>query len=186
MPPTATHVAFLRGINVGGHTARKEQLVRAVTSVGVGDVTTFLASGNVLFRAGDRDGDGGLEDEISAALAGELGFGAMAFVRSARQVTTVLRRTPFDRPLPDSGTLQVGFVRSPLRAASKGAVLELTSDRDRLAVTGTEVYWHTAAGVSDSPLFKGPALGRAVGQDITWRNVTTVRRLADRLAVVAP
>jgi uncharacterized protein (DUF1697 family) len=183
MPSPATHVALLRGINVGGHTARKEQLVRAVASVGVDDVTTFLASGNVLFRAGDRDGDGGLDDDISAALADELGFDATAFVRSARQVATVLGRTPFDRSPPDTGTLQVGFVRSPLKSGAKADVVGLSSDVDRLAVVGRELYWHTAAGVSDSPLFKGSALARAVGQEVTWRNLNTIRRLADRLGV---
>ena len=54
-------VAFLRGINVGGHRVTKEQLVAPFAGLGCGDLDTFLASGNVLFTPEPGVGEGAFE-----------------------------------------------------------------------------------------------------------------------------
>ena len=43
-------VAFLRGINVGGHIVVKEKLKEAFTSLGFQNVSTYKQSGNVVFE----------------------------------------------------------------------------------------------------------------------------------------
>ena len=49
------YAAFLRGINVGGHTIIKMGELRKVfESLGFWNVKTVLASGNVLFEAPER------------------------------------------------------------------------------------------------------------------------------------
>ena len=48
----AGYAAFLRGINVSGRKALKEQLVAAFEACGFEDISTFRASGNVLFETG--------------------------------------------------------------------------------------------------------------------------------------
>jgi uncharacterized protein (DUF1697 family) len=47
-------VAFLRAINVGGHIVKMERLRMIFESLGLKEVETFIASGNVVFapRAG--------------------------------------------------------------------------------------------------------------------------------------
>lgn len=183
-------VAFLRGINVGGHTARKDQLIAAVSSVGAQDVSTFLASGNVVFAAGDvvfAAGDAPtdpdeLEQALSDALKAELGFTVAVFVRTAVRLRSIADRSPFPGLDTTVGTLQVGFLHRALTRPAKDRVTNLSSPIDHLAGVGRELYWHTAAGISDSPLFKGPALTGAIGQDVTMRNINTVRRLVDKLA----
>ena len=185
MTTAPTHVAFLRAINVGGHTARREQLVRAVESLGLTNVSTFLASGNVLFRLDrtdrtDRD-TATLEDSIAEALGAELGFDVATFVRSAQDLAVITSRSPFPGVAADTGTLQVGLLHRTVRGPARAAVLGLTSGVDQLAVIGREVYWHTTGRMMDSPLGRGPTLARAVGQETTWRNLHTVRRLAGRM-----
>ena len=50
------YVALLRGINVGGKTLIKMAELRAcVEALGLDDVSTYIASGNVLFESGERD-----------------------------------------------------------------------------------------------------------------------------------
>src|SRR5919202_588942 len=50
------YVALLRGINVGGKTLiNMKDLKACVEQVGFEDVTTYIASGNVLFESGERD-----------------------------------------------------------------------------------------------------------------------------------
>ncbi len=43
-------VAFIRGINVGGRTVKKEKLQEAFNSLGFHNVSTFKQSGNVIFE----------------------------------------------------------------------------------------------------------------------------------------
>lgn len=51
-------MAFLRGINVGGHNQLKmEDLRREFAAWGFQNVKTLLASGNVIFDAQDTDPD---------------------------------------------------------------------------------------------------------------------------------
>lgn len=45
------YVAFLRAINVGGRTVKMDRLREIFESLGLGDVETFIASGNVIFRS---------------------------------------------------------------------------------------------------------------------------------------
>ena len=51
-----THVALLRGINVGGHNKVAMSDLRDVaTSLGLTDVVTYIQSGNVAFRTDETD-----------------------------------------------------------------------------------------------------------------------------------
>ena len=48
------YVAFLRAINVGGHTVKMDQLRRLFERLGFSKVETFIASGNVIFESASR------------------------------------------------------------------------------------------------------------------------------------
>ena len=52
------HVAFLRAVNVGGRTVRMADLTKRLGRLGLQDVSTFIASGNVCFTARDEPGAG--------------------------------------------------------------------------------------------------------------------------------
>ncbi|MGH8103125.1 MAG: DUF1697 domain-containing protein, partial [bacterium] len=55
---TSKYVAFLRGINVGGHKpVRMEDLRKALGSLGFKNVRTILASGNVIFHTSWQPAD---------------------------------------------------------------------------------------------------------------------------------
>src|SRR6476620_4469524 len=75
-------IAFLRAINVGGHTVKMEVLRRLFEELGFENVETFIASGNVIFDAPDDD-QGALEKQIEGQLRTSLGYEVATFVRSA-------------------------------------------------------------------------------------------------------
>ena len=54
----ARHVAFLRGMNVGGHRITNDALVGHVAALGFVDVRTFRASGNVILGAPEHAAPG--------------------------------------------------------------------------------------------------------------------------------
>ena len=49
MSPAARVVAFLRAINVGGHVVPMARLAELFRGLGLAEVETFIASGNVIF-----------------------------------------------------------------------------------------------------------------------------------------
>lgn len=150
-----THVAFLRGINVSNRRATSEQLCSCLAAVGLRDVATFRASGNVVFSS-DRaaDDEAQLAARVEEALTRSLGFAVPVFLRAADELGAIAAHEPF--PAADveasAGKLQVQLLASPPTAAARRAVLALSTDSDRLAIRGRELYWLPSGRMADSGL----------------------------------
>ena len=175
----AMHVAFLRGINVGSHKASKQQLAAAFARLGFDRVSTFRASGNVLF---DAERARPKPEPIERELAKELGYEVPVFLRSARQIRAVAAREPFTpaQISASSGKAQVSFLaRRPTKAASAKALALATAD-DPLAIEGAELHWLPKGSIRESGLDL-KALDRLLGPS-TMRTMGTVELIAERLS----
>ncbi|HEX7078001.1 MAG TPA: DUF1697 domain-containing protein [Candidatus Eisenbacteria bacterium] len=169
------YVAFLRSINVGGHTVTMAALRHHFESLGLAGVETFIASGNVLFDASTKS-PGALEVKIERALRATLGYEVATFLRSLDEVAAIARHEPFPRMPPGAG-LYVAFTAAAPKAAARAAILSRRSDIDDFHVRGREIYWLCRGRSSDSE-FSGAFLEKLLGGPATIRNVNTVRRLA--------
>lgn len=176
----AHHAAFLRAINVGNRRVTNDRLASAVAAAGFSEVTTFLASGNVTFEAGDLD-PAAVTDALEASLAAELGFTTEAFVRDASQLDAILAAAPFDPSALKTAktTPQIAFLRAPLDPQATTAVEAMGTDVDHLAVIGTELHWLPMQGVGRADL-DWKDLGPLVGLT-TVRNRNTIHRIRPRL-----
>jgi uncharacterized protein (DUF1697 family) len=171
------YVAFLGGINVGGHRVTMDALRAEFEALGLTGVSTFIASGNVVFDASGKAAP--LESKIEAHLAGQLGYAVPTFVRTATVVVDIATREPFG-PIAGGDTHLVAFLRKAPTATAKKATEALSNDQDRLAVHGTELHWLVHGGFSDSSI-KTSVLAKALGQPWTTRNTKSLRKLAERL-----
>jgi uncharacterized protein (DUF1697 family) len=171
------YVAFLRAINVGGHTVRMEALRRQFESMGAANVETFIASGNVIFDMARRNA-AALEREIEDHLRTVLGFPVATFLRTIPEVAAVAAHAPFPEAEFTAGaTMYVAFLKEEPGDAARAAVAALRNPVDDLAVHKRELYWLRRNHVGESMLT--PArFDRARLGDATTRNVTTVRKLA--------
>jgi uncharacterized protein (DUF1697 family) len=181
------YVALLRGINVGGHNVKMERLRALFEELGLDEVTTFIASGNVLFSAGGarpaRSEADDLEERIEAHLAGALGYDVATFVRSATEMQRIAGLDPFAgvRTQADD-TRHIGFFQGRPPAAVKRAVAELSNDDDRLHIDRSELYWLRRGRFSDSTLSQAQ-WNRALGtRQMTIRNANTVGKIAAKLS----
>jgi uncharacterized protein (DUF1697 family) len=87
------HVAFLRGINVGGKALIPMAELRAcVAELGHEDVSTYIASGNVLLSSPRRPAE--LERPLEDAIAKRFELDVRVFVRSAAQVVATAKAIP--------------------------------------------------------------------------------------------
>lgn len=174
----ATHVAFLRGINVGGHTVTNDRLAAVVADLGFTSVTTHQASGNVLFATGDPDADEQeLEDALADGLASALGWPVPTFVRTADHVGAIAAAEPFP-DAAEGGKTHVGFLRDALDADTRTAVEGFALATDRVAFDGRELYWHAGTGRMMDSGIGDPALARLLGDTWTLRTHATVQRIA--------
>jgi uncharacterized protein (DUF1697 family) len=173
----ARYVAFLRAINVGGHVVKMDALRQHFESLRFRNVETFIASGNVIF---DAAGDAAsLEERIEERLRKKLGYEVATFVRTPGELAAVVAQQPFGAadPLDAGHSLSVGFVKGA-PSAEMDAKLQLhASDFDDFRIIGREVFWLCRVRISDSK-FTGARLEKVLGSPATFRNVTTVRKLA--------
>jgi uncharacterized protein (DUF1697 family) len=146
------YVAFLRGMNLGGRRITNDELRAHFEALGCDDVATFRASGNVIF---DRDeAVAALTSRLESGLAELLGYEVPVFLRTAQEVRAIATRRPFDAEQLEAsaGKLQVALLlESPSPRAEK-EVLAMSTDEDRLAIVGRELYWLPRGGMSDSEL----------------------------------
>jgi uncharacterized protein (DUF1697 family) len=157
-----------------------ETLVKSFGTLGLAEVESVIASGNILFTA-DGSVNAELEARIEKGLESDLGYAVPTFLRSAAEMRLVAEANPFGQPLPQGGTDSVMFLKgSPKVTADRLAGFE--SEMDRLALVGAELHWRCRGKTLDSKI-KWPKLVRELGLGPnTTRNRTTVVKLADRLA----
>jgi uncharacterized protein (DUF1697 family) len=170
----ATHVALLRGINVG--TAKRvamADLRDLMTGLGYRDVRTLLNSGNVVYSAPSRSGDPGrrIETEIEK----RLGVHSRVTVLTAAELEVAVRGNTLLKVATHPSRLMVGA----LATRDDRSLLEpLTRKRwglERLALGERVCYLWCPEGIIKSPLMK--AIDRTVGDAITSRNWSTIQKL---------
>src|SRR5215472_13433509 len=158
------YVAFLRAINVGGHTVAMTVLRRHFEEAGCCDVETVIASGNVLFGSSSRSA-AVLEKRIAAHLEARLGYPVATFLRTPEELASIAAHRPFARSESErpGHSLFVAFHALAADAASRRRVLGLASDLDDLRIRGREIYWLCRGRSSDSEIYGG-GLEKALGQ----------------------
>jgi uncharacterized protein (DUF1697 family) len=175
------YIAFLRAINVGGHTVTMDKLRSLFEALGFANVQTFIASGNVIFDSPSRQPDD-LERKIERHLKAALGYEVATFLRTPAELSEVAKCAPFGEGVPQAGhTLYVSFLKTSVDDAATLRVYALQTDVDRLHISGRELYWLRQGGSADSKL-TGASLERALRAPATARNITTVRKLAAKCA----
>lgn len=170
------YVAFLRAINISGRVVKMDELKRAFEALAFENVSTFIASGNVIFESDSSAHD--LEPRIEAHLQQWFGYPVGTLLRTEREVARMAEHAPFAEP-PRTYVL---LMRSAPDDARRTRILELASSDEPVRVHEREVYWQPSSFL-DSRV-NGP-LTKLVGIESTMRNVNTIRRLAAKLAAPA-
>jgi uncharacterized protein (DUF1697 family) len=148
--------------------------------VGLKNVETFIASGNVLFSSPSKAG-AALEARIERHLEKALGYEVATFVRDTGDLDGILANHPYGDPLPGGHTVHVGLLKTSPGAAERTRLIALRTAVDEFHVHEREAYWLCRGRFSDS-LLPGGAVEKAVAMPATFRNVNTIRRLAAKVA----
>lgn len=171
----STHIALLRGINIGKAKRIAMADLRALLErMGFLAVRTLLNSGNAVFAVAGR-APKDLAGRIERAIADELGV---------RSRTTVISGAQLDAIVAGNSLLDVAtdFSRMMIAVPASAAELERAAPLvgndwgvERFALGGHAAYLWCPASILDSPLYA--AFGRAMGDAVTARNWATMLKL---------
>jgi uncharacterized protein (DUF1697 family) len=179
------YVAFLRAINVGGHTVKMETLRQLFVSFGFEDVETFIASGNVVFESTIHD-FAALEAKITSSLRSALGYEVATFIRSGAELVKIAAYQAFPQSELEKATaFNIAFLATSLDDKAKQRLMALRTDIDNFAIHGREVYWLCRKKQSEST-FSNSVLEKTLGVKSTLRGVNTVNKLAAKIALESP
>ena len=170
------YIAFLRAINVGGHTVKMDHLRELFESLGFSNVETFIASGNVIFETKEKN-MAGLEKKIATHLEKSLGYKVDTFLRTPEKVAEIEKRSPF-KPEQKDDSVYVAFLHEPLNPAGKSALMAVKNKLNDFAVIGSEIYWLRLN--RDDSIFLKSSLEKITKTSSTLRNLTTVSKIVEK------
>jgi uncharacterized protein (DUF1697 family) len=184
-----THVALLRGINVGGRSKLPmADLRRIVAGLGHTDVATYIQSGNVVFtpRPGaEPAGTAALARDLEQALAAEFPFTPRVVVLTRDELADAVAADPYPDE-PDPKKVHVVFLTGGPAPEEVDRVADLVrraaekGSRDEARLAGRALYLHTPDGMGRSVLAELMARSpkrKDATADGTARNRRTVAKL---------
>lgn len=159
MTDVRTHVALLRGVNLGGNSRLSMPDLRdAVESLGHTDVVTYIQSGNVVFRAArPGEADEKIASELRTVVTERTGVDAAVIVLRGAELADVVRVNPFPDP-PDPRLLHAVFLPVPPDDAGLTSVADAVGrarekgSRDDARVVARVLYLSTPDGFARSVL----------------------------------
>jgi uncharacterized protein (DUF1697 family) len=186
-----THVALLRGINVGGkNKVAMAELRTTVAELGHTGVSTYINSGNVLFTAASGTDVAAMSQAMSAAIAAKLGVTTPVVIVPRGELVEILAANPY-REEPDPKRVHAVFLSAPAgpdllgkidaavaAAAAKGA-------RDSVRPAGRALYLHTPDGFGTSDVSEavmrmlGGPKAAVLGTARNWATATKLLSLCD-------
>jgi uncharacterized protein (DUF1697 family) len=170
----ASHVALLRGINVG--TAKRvamQDLREVMAGLGYTNVRTLLNSGNIVFTAPSRSGDPA--KRIQQEIEKRLGVSSRVTVLTAAELDVAVRGNSLLKVASHPSRLLVGALAT---RDDRSRLEPLTRKRwglERIALGERVCYLWCPDGILKSRLLT--EVGRALGDSITSRNWSTIQKL---------
>jgi uncharacterized protein (DUF1697 family) len=180
----AVIISMLRGVNVGGHNKIKMDALRALyESLKLRNAQTYVQSGNVIFRADERD-LASLSKRIQNAIERKFGIHPDVILRTTSELRDVIARNPFaKRRGIEPSKLLTTFLTSDPGAEARDKVRGIKTDPEELRIDGRELYIYFPNGIGRSKLswaaiektLKTPGTGR------NWNSVTKMLEIAEEM-----
>lgn len=166
-----THVALIRGINLGrAKRVAMADLRAALGRLGFQRVRTLLNSGNVVFETNLSAKSAAAR--IERAMEKEIGVTASVLVLTADELAAAIQGNRLTRVATNPSRLFVAFLWAPVKELDAFGKRDWGSEKIAL---GPRAAYLWCPGGFETPLVK--AFHKAVGAGVTVRNWATVQKL---------
>lgn len=176
----AIHIAFLRGINVGGKNKIKmTDLREALEKLGLSNVQTYIQSGNVLF--GSEEDEATLRQRIEQEIERAFGLTVHVVIRTSAELKQLVANLPFsDKQIAEAASAAAGeclYVSMLQREPDAERVerLKAVAFDDQFRVAGRDIYLLLRQSIRHSKL---AARVEKLGVPTTTRNWNTIQKLS--------
>jgi uncharacterized protein (DUF1697 family) len=176
--PSHNFCAFLRGVNVKGTNMKMADVSAVFEKAGVKNVSSVLASGNILF-ASEKNEDA-LKPILEEAMSEHFSYDAFLFVKSMDEIEKIVRDNPFEaNPVFHFyGFVGIEGIEEVLMAEFEKSE---KAPGEQAEIIGRNFYWKTPKGNTLGSEF-GKILGRKNLKDsFTSRNMNTFGKVLDKM-----
>ena len=172
------YIAFLKAINVGGHTVKMDHLKKLFEQMSFEKVETFIASGNVVFETKSKTVDS-IKKKIEAELEKSFGYKVATFIRTTDELKNISEYKALNKSdvNNENNTLYIGFLDSTPSKENQNKVNAMQDAANEFHFNNKELYWLCRKNFSDSGI-TGNKLEKALGMSTTVRNLTTINKIA--------
>lgn len=168
------YIAFLRGINVGGHNIIKmKEFKLLLLNLGLEKVNTYIQSGNVVFQS-DKNAEQ-LQLIIEREINDVYGYSVTVMIRTASEFAEIINNCPYPvDSLAEGESVHLAlWEKEPAEERIK-QLLDFKRETEECCLTGKEVYLYLRLGVQDSKL---AVYLQKLGGSVTMRNWKTIKKL---------
>ena len=175
---------MLRGVNLGSHNRLSMEALKTLyTSVGLEDARTYVQSGNVLFKTGERNLVS-LADKIVAGIETQFSVPTQAILRTRAELKKVVNNNPFaGRPEIHPSKLLIVFTAADPAPEIRSQILAINIEPEELRFQGRELYIYFPNGMA-RPKLSIPRIERMLHTPCTgrnWNSVTKMLEMAEQM-----
>lgn len=174
------YIAFIRGINVGGHHKIKmAELRESLEKIGLSDVKTYIQSGNVVFKSIEEKKI--LCEQIEQSIKKDYGFSCTVVLRTADELEKIINYCPFPEDwiiaAEAASTAESQYVALCTDMLLEEDIKRLDTyknDREKYHISGQDIYLLFYDSIRNSKL--GNSLSK-LSVPATVRNWKTLNKL---------
>ncbi|CAN5686112.1 DUF1697 domain-containing protein [soil metagenome] len=170
----AKRVAFIRAVNVGGAKLPMAELRELATALGASEVSTYIASGNLLCTPPGKAVD--FDRALEAAIKAKYGYFREVISRTPAQLQAALDKHPFE--IVEDRFSYVYFLTAKPTGKATKAFHAMEFGSDAFTVIGEDLHIRYSDGAGRSDL-DAKAIAKALGVQGTGRNLNSVRKLIE-------
>ena len=166
--------AFLRGVNVKGTSMKMAEVSQVFSDAGMKEVSSILASGNILFSLDKNSSE--LKKILEKSMLDHFNYDAFLFIKTEKEVKEIFENNPFKILAENHIYAFVGIeaVEKTLQEEFQNAE---KSENEKGKIVGNTFYWQISKGNTLGSNF-GKILGKKSLKDkMTSRNINTFEKI---------
>lgn len=170
------YLAFLRGINVGGHNKIPMQDLRQLLEdLSLQDVKTYIQTGNIVFKSTEADRHV-LESNIKTAIANQFHFNIPVLIKTPKEIQTILQLCPFTTAEKENSYFALLFDKATKQQAESLDSYSFPNEKFKLINDCIYLYSSTGYGRAKA---NNNFFEKKLSIEATTRNYKTLKKLMD-------
>jgi len=175
------YCAFLRGVNVNGTAMKMAEVCDVFKKAGMKDVSSVLATGNILFESDEAPEN--LKQKLEKSLSEHFHYEAFLFLKTDEEVKGILENSPFEKNenlhiysfICNAGD-EIFLMQEFLKTNHQ--------EQEEAKLINGNFYWKIPKGNTLDCEF-GKILGKKSFKNIlTSRNINTIEKIVNKIFIL--